>query len=99
MHLCIRYTMKRMRRNISTYAFPARRRAVLIGAILVSSCGLLQAQVAGGSPLAPLPSAEAVITRNTNNFSGSIPQGKATGETMELTAVSYTHLTLPTKRI
>jgi outer membrane protein TolC len=77
--------MKRMRRNISTHAFPARRSAVLIGAILLLPCGLLQAQVAGGSTLAPLPSAEAVITRNTNNFSGSIPQGKATGETIELT--------------
>src|SRR5664279_2134690 len=85
MHVCIRYTMKRMRRNISTHAFPARRSAVLIGAILLLPCGLLQAQVAGGSTLAPLPSAEAVITRNTNNFSGSIPQGTATGETIELT--------------
>jgi outer membrane protein TolC len=77
--------MKRMRRNISTHAFPARRSAVLIGAILLSSCGLLRAQVIDGSVLAPLPTAESVINRNTNNFSGSIPQGNATGETIELT--------------
>ncbi|HEY4901795.1 MAG TPA: TolC family protein [Terriglobales bacterium] len=56
-----------------------------MAATLTLLCGLLQAQGPGNSSLAPLPSAEAVINRNTNNFSGSIPQGKATGEVIELT--------------
>jgi outer membrane protein TolC len=77
--------MKRMRRNISIYASLARRNAVLAAATLWLSCGLLQAQVTGTSPLAPLPSAEAVINRNTDPYAGSIPQGKATSETIELT--------------
>ena len=47
--------------------------------------GFAWPQVTNGSPLAPLPSAESVINRNTDNFLGSIPQGKATDETIELT--------------
>ena len=43
------------------------------------------AQVTAGAPLAPLPSAESVINRNTDNFAGSIPQGKVSAEPIELT--------------
>ena len=78
--------MKRMRRNISTLAVSARRNALLC----CRDCCCCRAGFCGrrsptGSPLAPLPSAESVINRNTDNFSGSIPQGKATAETIDLT--------------
>src|SRR5450755_2099976 len=85
MHVCIRYIMKRMRRNFSTYASGVRRNAVFVAATLFLSCGFAWSQVTGGSSLAPLPSAQSVINRNTDNFAGSIPQGKATNETIELT--------------
>ncbi len=86
MHVCIRYNMKDMRRNISQRVALARRSAFFAAAttVLLSS-GLLHAQVTTGNPSVPLPSAEAVINRNTDNYSGSIPQGKATNETIELT--------------
>src|SRR5664279_1130681 len=83
MHVCIRYIMKRMRRNISTPAFPARR-TVLVAAALLLSWSSALAQSGAGSPRAPLPSAGSVINRNTENFAGSIPQGKATAETIEI---------------
>src|SRR5450755_2111610 len=85
MHVCIRYIMKDMRRNISQRVASARCGVLLAAATLLFSSQLLRAQVTSGNPAAPLPSAEAVINRNTVNFSGSIPQGKATNETIELT--------------
>src|SRR5271165_2786073 len=85
MHVCIRCTMKHMRRNFSTHASSARCNALLVGATLLFSCGLSSAQVTGAAPLAPLPSAELVIGRNTDNYAGSIPQGKATAEVLDLT--------------
>ena len=77
--------MKHMRRNFSTHASSARRNALLVGATLLFSCGLSSAQVTSATPLAPLPSAELVIGRNTDNYAGSIPQGKATAEVLDLT--------------
>lgn len=53
------------------------------GAALLLGGGLLVAQETPG--LTPLPSAEQVIQRPQDNFSGSIPQGKATPEVIELT--------------
>src|SRR5208283_4894981 len=41
--------------------------------------------VTAPSTVAPLPSAESVINRNTDNFAGSIPQGKLTAEPIDLT--------------
>ena len=38
-----------------------------------------------GQDLSTLPSAEQVINRNQDPFTGSIPQGKATSETIDLT--------------
>ena len=43
------------------------------------------AQATAPSTLAPLPSAESVITRNTDNYLGSIPQGTPTAEPIDLT--------------
>jgi outer membrane protein TolC len=85
MHVCIRYNMKHMRRNISQHIALARHSALVATASLLLSSALLRAQVTNSSPSAPLPSAEAIINRSTDNFLGSIPQGKANNETIELT--------------
>ena len=77
--------MNHMRCNISHHASPARRASLLLAATLSLSWGLSQAQVATGPALAPLPSAESVINRNTDTYLGSIPQGKASSETIDLT--------------
>jgi outer membrane protein TolC len=77
--------MNPMRRNFSTHASAACRSAVLITATLPLCGPFLRAQVTSGNALPPLPTAESVINRNTDNFAGSIPQGKATGEVIELT--------------
>jgi outer membrane protein TolC len=47
----------------------------------------LAAQLPSSSGIAPLPRAESVISRNTDSYSGSVTQGKATGETLDLTIV------------
>jgi len=54
------------------------------GAVLLLGCRTLVAQVETPG-LTPLPSAEQVIQRPQDNFSGSIPQGKATPEIIDLT--------------
>ena len=53
------------------------------GAVLLLGGGTLLAQETPG--LSPLPSAEQVIQRSQDTFSGSIPQGKATPEVIDLT--------------
>lgn len=53
------------------------------GAVLLLGGGTLLAQDTPG--LSPLPSAEQVIQRSQDTFSGSIPQGKATPEVIDLT--------------
>ena len=74
-----------MRRKILIHSVPARRNLPLVVAMLLLSCGLISAQVVNGSGLPPLPTTEQIINRNTDNFAGSIPQGKATAETIDLT--------------
>ncbi|MGA9565853.1 MAG: TolC family protein [Candidatus Korobacteraceae bacterium] len=77
--------MERMRLNISSPAWPRRRDGLLaaMALLLWSSAGM--AQVTAPSTLAPLPTPESVINRNTDNFAGSIPQGKPSAEPIELT--------------
>ncbi|MDR3748905.1 MAG: TolC family protein [Acidobacteriota bacterium] len=58
----------------------ARRAARIAGAIL-----LLTWSSAWAQDLSTLPSAEQVINRNQDPYAGSIPQGKAAGEIIELT--------------
>jgi outer membrane protein TolC len=74
-----------MRLNISTPAGSGWRNGLLVAAafVLWSSAGI--AQVTAPSTLAPLPSAESVINRNTDNYLGSIPQGTPTAEPIDLT--------------
>jgi outer membrane protein TolC len=76
--------MKRM--GCNTYSEQAILKKVALAAtlfLLVSPCAFGQGTNATG--LAPLPSPEQVIQRNTDPYSGSLPQGKATGEVMDLT--------------
>ncbi len=62
---------------------PGIRRAVLIvGALLLFASFYCWGQEQG---LANLPSAEQVINRNQDPFAGSIPQGQATGQVIDLT--------------
>ena len=77
--------MGRMRRNFSHQASSALRGALLATATQLLSSSLAQAQVTSSPVQVPLPSAESVINRNTDTFLGSIPQGKPTSETIELT--------------
>jgi outer membrane protein TolC len=65
-----------------------RRNSLNIAWLTVMALGssvVLSAQVAAPSAVAPLPRAESVINRSTDPYSGSIPQGQATNETIDLT--------------
>jgi outer membrane protein TolC len=77
--------MKRMRRN----SFTIRQAAwlVVLTAAVLGSGVQMAAQTAQASPLAPLPTAESVINRNTNPYAGSIPQGTATDGVIDLTVI------------
>jgi len=57
-------------------------KAALVAWLLGSSAAVAQTQEPG---LTSLPSAESIIQRNQDPFSGSIPQGKATPEVIDLT--------------
>ena len=59
-------------------------RATLIGGIVLLACWPSWGQTGIGG-LSTLPSAEQVINRNQDPFAGSIPQGQATGEVLDLT--------------
>src|SRR5271165_6047117 len=85
MHVCIRYTMKCKRRKLSSYAWTKRRGGLIAAVVLLLCGGAGLAQISAPSTVAPLPSAESVINRSTDNYFGSIPQGTATSETIDLT--------------
>ena len=61
-------------------------RAVLVLSVALPATHLI-AQLPTSSGVAPLPRAESVINRSTDPYSGSIVQGKATSETLDLTVV------------
>jgi outer membrane protein TolC len=66
---------------------PVRRLfcAAALAALLFVAPASIFAQGTNAVGLAPLPSPEQVIQRNTDPYSGSLPQGKATGDTIDLT--------------
>ncbi len=70
--------------NPQRYRSRRRRAALAAGAALFFSGALASAQTQAPG-LSTLPSAEQVIQRSQDPFSGSIPQGKATPETIDLT--------------
>jgi outer membrane protein TolC len=84
MHVCTNYNMERSKSN-------SLRRTLGFGWISLSSAAvivLLSCQAFGQQPaLTTLPSAEEVIQRGQDPFSGSIPQGKATNEVIELSVI------------
>jgi outer membrane protein TolC len=84
MHVCTNYNMERSESNSSPHLF--RFRWVVLSSTVVV---LLYTSVAFGQTPSPgltsLPTAEQVIQRVQNPYLGSIPQGKATNEVIELT--------------
>jgi len=60
------------------------QRAVVIGVSLLLASGPTWGQ-AGTPSLSSIPTAEQVINRNQDPYAGSIPQGKATAEVLDLT--------------
>lgn len=60
-------------------------RLLLSVALPILSASWAAAQTTANTGLTPLANAEQVIQRNTDPFAGSLPQGKATGQVMELT--------------
>jgi len=74
--------MERTKSNLWWRNFHPGRIGLCAAAILSSSLALAQVQSPG---LTSLPSAEQVIQRNQDSYSGSIPQGKATSEIIDLT--------------
>src|SRR5215831_10092860 len=82
MHVCIRYNMERAESNARKYPHGVGRTLLLVAVVL--TCGIAWAQTEQPG-LIPLPSAEQVIQRTQDPYLGSIPQGKASTETIELT--------------
>ncbi len=81
--VCTKYNMERP----ESYAPRKTASAFCIGLIaiaLLSDSGSAMGQ-SSGQALYTLPSAEQVLNRNQDPYAGSIPQGKATAETIELT--------------
>src|SRR5271166_6186768 len=78
-HVCTKYSMERPQCNSRS-----RRGILSVGTLLLLAAlpGWGQSGITG---LSALPSAEQVINRNQDAFAGSIPQGKATAETIDLT--------------
>jgi outer membrane protein TolC len=87
MHVCTNYTKHNMERPESK----SSQSTSAIGRVLVNSSAVLLlfgslASAQTASPgLTTLPSAEQVIQRTQDPYLGSIPQGKATNEVVELT--------------
>jgi outer membrane protein TolC len=76
--------MKRMGCNTYSEQAIPKRLALAATLFLVASPGAF-GQGTNATGLTPLPSPEQVIQRNTDPYSGSLPQGKATGEVIDLT--------------
>jgi outer membrane protein TolC len=74
--------MERIRR----ISFAAKLSVIATLSVLFAGANVL-AQVADQSGLTPLPSAQSVINRNTDPYAGSIPQGTATDQVIDLTVL------------
>src|ERR1700684_1304758 len=83
MHVCIRYNMERLR--CKTKSGPPLPGAAWLASLLLLSAASAFAQGTSAVGLEPLPPPEQVIQRNTDPYAGSLPQGKATAETIDLT--------------
>ena len=76
--------------NVEPAAFSAHNvltrtlREMVLGISVLLACSALWGQ-AGTAGLSSLPTAEQVVNRNQDPYAGSIPQGKATPEVLDLT--------------
>lgn len=83
MHVCTEYNMERPESNP-----PKKPRSAFWAGLIVVSVLLACSSAMGqssGQASSSLPSAEQVLNRNHDAFAGSIPQAKATVETIDLT--------------
>lgn len=73
--------MRRIRRNSSLASKFAVATLILTGGLRLS------AQTFDNSPLVPLPTPGSIINRNTDPYAGSLTQGKATNEVLDLSII------------
>jgi outer membrane protein TolC len=73
-----------MRRNLFPHTSQVWQGALLVSAAVLLWHSAARAQVTTPQTLAPLPSAESVINRNTDPYAGSIPQGTVSPEPIDL---------------
>src|SRR5271167_3149267 len=59
-------------------------RTTIVGAAILLACWPSWGQTSAGG-LSTLPTAEQVVNRNQDPFAGSLPQGHATAEVLDLT--------------
>lgn len=83
MHVCTNYNMERPESNSPQRLFRCGWIVLSSAAVLLLSSGLALGQTSTPG-LTSLPSAEQVIQRQTDPYSGSLPQGKATSEVIDL---------------
>ncbi|MGB8886904.1 MAG: TolC family protein [Candidatus Korobacteraceae bacterium] len=83
MHVCTKYNMEQCESKLLRHALIVGRISFVTG--MVAGLSLIPAWAQNQPGLTPLPSAEQVIQRPQDAFSGSIPQGKATPEIIDLT--------------
>ncbi|HEY5174964.1 MAG TPA: TolC family protein, partial [Terriglobales bacterium] len=77
------YNMERPESNGLKKAPPALCAGLIVITVLLAWCSAMGQS--SGQTLTSLPSAEQVLNRNQDAFAGSIPQAKATAETIEIT--------------
>jgi outer membrane protein TolC len=82
LHVRLRSNMERTKSKLCSGNVYRVGIGLCASAILTSSLAQAQVQSPG---LTSLPSAEQIIQRNQDSYSGSIPQGKATSEVIDLT--------------
>lgn len=83
MHVCTNYNMERPESNSPQHSFGFGRIVVSSAAVLLLSSGLASGQTTSPN-LTSLPTAEQVIQRVQDPFTGSLPQGKATNQVIDL---------------
>src|SRR5271157_4564320 len=83
MNACIRCSVEPSEPNLRPHAFPFHR--AVLAAVGVALLAGPAARAQSGAGLSNLPTAEQVINRNQDPFAGSLPQGKATSEILDLT--------------
>ncbi len=84
MHVCTRYNMERSRSNSRRHALSVARNLIAAAAVLATTGYEASAQTPSPG-LTQLPSAQQVIQRAQDPYSGSIPQGNVSPQPIDLT--------------